>query len=61
VLRYVKTDSKADYLDDNESIILSGFNKTTKKSSVYKLSLRGGGIVAIFNADKEVQNIVKSA
>lgn len=61
VLRYVKTNSKADYLDDNENVILSGFSKTTKKSSVYKLSFNGGGIIPLLYAENEVQNIVKSA
>ncbi|MDD3687390.1 MAG: hypothetical protein PHE56_11550, partial [Bacteroidales bacterium] len=61
VLRYVKTDSKADYIDDNMTIIIYGFNKSSKKSSVYKLSLSSGGIVPIFNVDNEVLNIVKSA
>jgi thioredoxin-related protein len=40
VLRYVKTDQDAFYIDDNENILVKGFNKKTKDASLYFMNIK---------------------
>ncbi len=60
VLRYLKTDSEKEYVDDNNMIVVTGFNETTKQGTVYSLNLKTGDLKLILDAGKEITGIVKA-
>lgn len=60
VLRFIKTDNDAEYIDEQELILLTGFNKTSKESTVYSLGLDSGTMNLMYLATMSVDNIAKA-
>ncbi|MBN2778395.1 MAG: S9 family peptidase [Bacteroidales bacterium] len=59
-LRYVKTDSELDYIDDESQILIKGFNKKNKNQSLYYLNLKNGELTLLVNIPYNISNIKKS-
>lgn len=59
-LRYVKTDSELDYIDEESRILIKGFNKKNKNQSLYNLNLKTGELTLLVNIPYNISNIQKS-
>lgn len=60
VLRFLRTDPEKEYVDENEMVLITGFNKTTRQSSVYSLDLKTGELTPVINAETKVSDITKA-
>ncbi|MBK5278092.1 MAG: S9 family peptidase [Bacteroidia bacterium] len=60
VFRYVKLDSDKRFIDENEEIILSAFNETTKASGYYKLFMKDGKLTKLVLDNARFGGIVKA-
>jgi len=60
VLRFIKTDNDSEYIDEQELILLQGFNKKSKESAVYSLDLNSGTTNLIYSANMSIGNITKA-
>jgi dipeptidyl aminopeptidase/acylaminoacyl peptidase len=60
VLRFIKTNTDAEYIDDSKLILISGFSETTKQSSLYSLDLKTGALKLLLDADNKISDVVKA-
>lgn len=60
VLRYVRTDSDVEYIDENENILVKGFNKKTKEESLYFLDIESGELEPLITVSKKIDGITKA-
>jgi dipeptidyl aminopeptidase/acylaminoacyl peptidase len=60
VLRYIKTDKDVFYIDENEKILIGGFNKKSKNSSLYYFDIKTGDLQLLLDLPYRIRNIIKS-
>ncbi len=60
VLRYVKTDNDAIYIDDNKKILVRGFNKETKDALLYYLDIKSGKLDLLIQVPYSISSIIKA-
>jgi len=60
VLRYVKTDKDAFYVDDNKNILVKGFNKNTKDESLYFMDLKTGKLDLLMEIPYSISGVTKA-
>lgn len=58
--RYIKLDSKEEYIDLDSNILLEGFNHLSKGNSYYILNRRGD-LKRVYGGDFKLSNIVRSS
>jgi dipeptidyl aminopeptidase/acylaminoacyl peptidase len=60
VLRFLKTNAEFDYIDEHQNILLQGFNKITKQSSIYQLDIKTGDLRLLVALPNKISDIVKA-
>ncbi len=60
VLRYVKTDNDAFYIDDNKNVLVKGFNKRTKDESLYFMDIKTGELDLLIEISYSISGVAKA-